>query len=91
VDTGYKENLKVSTETTGSLKSYYGKLLLNSFGSFSQTMISNPIVFQVPIPKIDKLTFTWFDNVGTTINNKDCEWTMVVQIVESLDIVTSEN
>jgi hypothetical protein len=90
IDTGSKENLQVSQDTTGSIKSYYGKLLLNSFGSFSQTMISNPIVYQTPIPKIDRLTFTWFDNTGTTINNNDCEWTMVVQLVESLDIVTNE-
>ena len=90
IDTGSKENLQLSQDTTGSIKSYYGKLLLNSFGSFSQTMISNPIVYQTPVPKIDRLTFTWFDPLGITINNNDCEWTMVIQIVESLDIVTTE-
>ena len=87
IDTGFKENLQITKDPTGSTKSYYGKLLLNSFGFYSQTMISNPIVFQVPIPKIDKLTFMWYDNLGTIINNNDCEWTAVVQMVELLDIV----
>lgn len=89
MDTGSKENLQVTQDTTGSLNSFYGKLLLNSFGSYSQTMISNPIVFQIPIPKIDKLTFAWYDNLGNIINNADCEWTTVIQIVEQVDIVTT--
>lgn len=88
MDTGSKENLQVTQDTTGSLNTYYGKLLLNSFGSYSQTIISNPIVFQIPIPKIDKLTFAWYDSLGVVINNADCEWTTVIQIVEQVDIVS---
>ena len=88
MDTGASENLQITKDPTGSLKAYYGKLLLNSFGFYSQTMISNPIVFQIPIPKIDKLSFTWYDTTGNIINNNDCEWTAVVQVVEQLDIVT---
>jgi len=88
MDTGASENLQITKDPTGSLKAYYGKLLLNSFGFYSQTMISNPIVFQIPIPKIDKLSFTWYDSTGNIINNNDCEWTAVVQVVEQLDIVT---
>jgi hypothetical protein len=87
MDTGFKENLQITKDPTGSTNSYYGKLLLNSFGFYSQTMISNPVIFQVPIPKVDKLTFTWYDNTGNVINNKNCEWTAVVQIIELLDIV----
>jgi hypothetical protein len=88
MDTGASENLQITKDPTGSLKAYYGKLLLNSFGFYSQTMISNPIVFQIPIPKIDKLSFIWYDTTGNIINNNDCEWTAVVQVVEQLDIVT---
>ena len=91
MDTGSKENLQITQDTTGSLKSYYGKLLLNTFGSYSQTMISNPIEFNIPIPKIDKLTFAWYDNIGTVINNNDCEWTVVIQIVEQIDLITAED
>ena len=90
IDTGAKENLQTSQDTTGSIKAYYGKLLLAGFGSYAQTLISNPITFQIPIPKIDKLTFLWVDNVGQTINNADCEWNVVIQLVEQMDTVTAE-
>jgi len=87
MDAGAKENLAQSQETTGETKAYNAKLLLASFGSYAQTLISNPIIFQIPIPKIDKLTFTWTDNIGQTINNSECEWNMVVQLVEEQDTV----
>lgn len=90
IDTGAKENLQLTQDTTGSIKAYYGKLLLAGFGSYAQTLISNPITFQIPIQKIDKLTFLWVDNVGQTINNADCEWNVVVQLVEQVDTVTAE-
>ncbi len=85
MDTGAKENLSATLEPTGSLKAYYGKLLLAPFGSYAQTIISNPITFQLAIPRMEKVTFTWTDNIGTTINNNDCEWNVVIQIVESLE------
>jgi hypothetical protein len=87
MDTGAKENRSQTQEPTGSVKAYYAKLLLASFGSYAQTLISNPINFQIAIPKIDKLSFTWVDTLGQTIDNGDCEWNMVIQMVENLDIV----
>ncbi len=85
MDTGAKENLSATLEPTGTLKAYYGKLLLAPFGSYAQTIISNPVSFQLPIPRMEKITFTWTDNVGNTINNTDCEWNVVLQIVEGLE------
>jgi len=35
---------------------------------------------------MDKITFTWVDVTGATINNADCEWNAVIQIVEKKDI-----
>jgi hypothetical protein len=90
MDTGSKENLQITQDTTGSIKAYYGKLLLAPFGSYAQTMISNPITFQIPIRKIDKLTFTWVDNFGNTINNNDCDWNVVIQLVEQFETATAE-
>lgn len=84
MDTGAKEDLSATNEPTGSIKAYYAKLLLASFGSYAQTIISNPITFQLPIPRIEKLSFTWTDTLGNTINNADCEWNVVIQMVESL-------
>ena len=87
IATGDKENLKQSQEPTGSIKAYFGKLLLNTFGSYSQTLISNPITYQTPLSKVDKLSFTWLDSTGTVINNNDCEWNAVIQLVEQITFV----
>ena len=88
MDTGAQEDLSITQDTTGSLKAYYAKLLLAPFGSYAQTLIYNPITLNIPIPKIDKLSFTWMDNIGQVINNNDCEWNIVVQIIENADIIT---
>ena len=87
MDTTLKENLAATNEPTGTTKSFYGKLLLANFGSYAQTMISNPLSFNPPFGRMDKLTFQWVNQVGTVIDNNDCEWNAVVQIVESVDIV----
>jgi hypothetical protein len=84
MDTGSKENLATSLDSTGETKAYYGKLLLATFGSYAQTMISNPVAFLNPLGKLDRLTFQWLDTTGAVINNNDCEWNVVVQIVENL-------
>jgi len=88
MDTTLKENLAATQEPTGTTKSFYGKLLLANFGSYAQTMISNPLTFTPPFGKMDKLTFQWVDNVGAVIANADCEWNAVIQLVETVDIVS---
>ena len=86
MDTGGKENLAATQEPTGFTKAFHGKLLLAPFGSFAQTLVSNPISFYPPLGRMDKLTFTWVDITGATINNADCEWNAVVQIAETKDM-----
>lgn len=86
MDTGGKEKLSETLEPTGFTKAFHGKLLLAPFGSFAQTLVSNPISFYPPLGRIDKLTFTWVDITGATINNGDCEWNAVVQISEKKDM-----
>jgi len=86
MDTGAKENLSLTQEPTGFIKAFHGKLLLAPFGSYAQTLVSNPVSFTPPLGRIDKLTFTWVDVTGATINNNDCEWNAVVQIVEKKDM-----
>ena len=86
MDTGAKENLAATQEPTGFTKAFHGKLLLAPFGSFAQTLVSNPISFYPPLGRMDKLTFTWVDITGATINNADCEWNAVVQVVEKKDM-----
>lgn len=87
VDSGAKENLALTQETTGSTKAFHAKLLLAPFGSYAQTLISNPVSFMPPLGRMDKLTFQWLDATETQIDNSDCEWNVVVQIVEKKEIV----
>ena len=84
MDFGGKENLKETNEPTGSILGYNGKLLLNTFGSYAQTIIQNPVYFNPPLLKLDKLSFNWFDTVGTQITNTECEWNAAIQIVENM-------
>ena len=87
VDSGSKENLSLTNETTGSTKAFHAKLLLANFGSYAQTLISNPVAFSPPLGRMDKITFQWLDATETQIDNSDCEWNVVVQIVEKVDVV----
>ena len=87
MDFGGKENLKETTDSTGQIRGYNGKLLLNTFGSYAQTIIQNPVYFNPPILKLDKLTFQWFDTVGNIITNTECDWNAAIQIVEDIPTV----
>ena len=87
VDSGAKENLSLTNETTGSTKAFHAKLLLANFGSYAQTLISNPVAFSPPLGRMDKITFQWLDATETQIDNSDCEWNVVVQIVEKMEVV----
>jgi hypothetical protein len=83
MDFGGKENLKETNEPTGSILGYNAKLLLNTFGNYAQTIIQNPVYFNPPLLKLDKLNFVWFDTAGTAITNTECEWNAAIQIVEA--------
>jgi len=87
VDSGSKENLFLTQDTTGSTKAFHAKLLLASFGSYAQTLISNPVSFSPPLGRMDKLTFQWLDPTESVIDNSDCEWNVVIQVVEKKEIV----
>ena len=87
MDFGGKENLKESTDSTGQIRGYNGKLLLNTFGSYAQTIIQNPVYFNPSVLKLDKLTFQWFDTVGNLITNTECEWNAAIQLVEDVPTV----
>jgi hypothetical protein len=87
IDSGAKENLYLTNETTGTTKAFHAKLLLANFGSYAQTLISNPVAFSPPLGRMDKISFQWLDTTETQIDNSDCEWNMVVQIVEQMDVV----
>ena len=87
MDFGGKENLRETNEPTGSILGYNAKLLLNTFGNYAQTIIQNPVYFNPPLLKLDKLSFVWFDTAGTAITNAECEWNAAIQIVEAMPTV----
>jgi len=85
MDFGAKENLAETTEPQGTIRGYNGKLLLNTFGNFAQTIIQNPVYFTgAPLLKLDKLSFTWFDVNNNVLDNAECEWNAAIQIVEEM-------
>jgi hypothetical protein len=86
MDTSAKENLAQTLEPTGATKAFHSKLLLANFGAYAQTMISNPVSFYPPLGRMDKLTFEWVDITGAVIDNANCEWNAVVQIVEQKEL-----
>jgi len=87
LDVSNKENLSQSRDTFGEKEKYYGKLLLNSFGSFSQTLVQSPKPFTTPVGKLEKLTFSLYDANSRIINNNDCEFNVVLEISEMLDTI----
>ena len=88
LDISRQENFAATLDTTAETNLYNCKLLLNYFGQYATTFVQNPVNFNPPIGKLDKLTFAWYDPTGTLINDAQCEWTAAIQITETVDVVT---
>ena len=84
MDTSAQENFSITNDPTGTTKAFFGKILLANFGSYAQTLVSNPISFATPLSKLDKFTFQLVQIDGTIVDNSDCEWNAVIQLSESL-------
>ena len=85
IDISEKEYLNRSQDTFGQSSRYFAKLLLNTFGNFSQTYIQAPKIFNPVLGKLDKFHFQWVDRFGNVINNNDCEFNITLQVEESID------
>lgn len=59
MDIGMNENYNISNQTTGQIKLMAAKILLQGVatGETSETAIQNPILFETPLGKLDKLEF----------------------------------
>ena len=88
LDISQQENFAETLDSRAQHQIYSCKLLLNSFGTYSTTFIQSPATFSSPIGKLDKLRFSWYDVNGNLINNVDCEWTAVIQIVENIEVAS---
>ena len=91
LDTTGPENLQQTRETTGLVGKYNMKLLLNTFGNYTQTAIMNPIAMNPPLGKLDRISFTLLDMNGNVLNNMDCEWNASLNITETLDVTTAKS
>ena len=83
--------LEVGTLTqtsTGQVDHYFGKLLLNSFGCWSQTFVEAPRRFQPVLGRLERLSVDWLDRWGRVLTGPDavsCDWHMTVRIVEVVE------
>jgi hypothetical protein len=91
LDISRQENFATTQDPTSESQLYNCKLLLNTFGSYAQTVIQNPVFFNPPIGKLDKLSFQWYDITGTLIDNIDCEWSGAIQVTERTDVATADS
>ena len=69
MDIAMTENYSITNETTGQVKLMYGKILTGGLGSgeIAQTVIQNPVIFETPLGKLDKLQFKiYYDDLNIT-------------------------
>lgn len=91
LDISRHEDYSSTHDPVAESQLYNCKLLLNTFGTYSTTFIQNPVLFNPPIGKLDKLSFTWYDSNGNLIDNAECDWTASLQIVERLGVSTDDS
>jgi hypothetical protein len=89
MDNTFKENFKITRDSTGQIKNFHGKLLLNNFNTYSQTFIYNNQPFNPPIGRLDHFYFQWVNVAGDTIDNNDCDWSATAVITENSAMATT--
>ena len=91
LDISRQEDYSVTHDTQAESQLYNCKLILNNFGTYATTLIQNPVLFNPPIGRLDKLIFAWYDKTGALINNDECEWSGSIQVVETVDVATVDS
>lgn len=89
VDHTYIENTATAQDSTGQVSHYFGKLLLNTFGSYAQTFIESPKRFTPVLGRLDRLNVTWLDRKGNPFTGPDaasCDWHMTLRITEIVEV-----
>lgn len=84
VDYTSREHLDKTLDPQGTIQTFYGKLLLNNFGGYSTTFVGNPVEFNPPIGRLDRLHIQWLGPSGTALTNADCEWNAAIRITENI-------
>jgi hypothetical protein len=94
IDTTAQEDMSITHDSTGLTSAYFGKLLMNDFGSYAQTFIEAPKLFQNPLSRLDRLYFDWVSKDGTAIAGPDslsCDWHMTLRIYQIVDAPTDSS
>jgi len=91
LDISRQEKYSITRDATAESQVYNCKLILNTFGSYATTLVQNPVTFNPPLGKLDKLSFTWYDITGQPINNDTCVWSASIQVTESVDVATPDS
>ena len=69
MDVAMPEDYSVTNDTTGQVKLMFAKIMFSGIGkaSDSQTLFQNPLEFQTPLGKLDRLTFkVYYDDAAIT-------------------------
>jgi len=83
-----------SQDSTGQVSHYFGKLLLNNFGCWAQTLIEAPKTFKPVLGRLERLNVTWTDRHGNVLLGTDaesCDWHMTVRIIEIVESATASS
>jgi hypothetical protein len=89
MDNTFRENFKITRDSTGQIQNFHGKLLLNNFNTFSTTFLFNDQTFNPPIGRLDQMYFEWVDVVGQQIDNDNCDWSATLVIKENKPSATT--
>jgi len=80
--TSGKESLCECRESGGEDAKYFSKILLNNFGSYSQTAVQRPKDFNPALGKYETMSCQLTDKYGNQLSSIDCEYDFVLQIDE---------
>ena len=93
VDHTSQENVARTQESTGQVAHYFGKLLLNNFGCYSQTFVELPKEFRPVLPRLERLNVDWLDRYGNALpadgGAGSCDWHMTLRITEIVEAPTA--
>lgn len=101
MDVTMNENYNITNETTGQVKKFCAKILMEGVGNqgLSQTVIQNPTLFETPLGKLDKLNIKiYYDDETLTpawlyqpFNLDITEWTATYQIDEEVGFASRQS
>lgn len=88
VDHTSLENTALAQDSTGEVGDYFGKLLLNNFGCWAQTLIEAPKLFRPVLGRLERLNVDWLNRHGEALTGPDaatCDWHMTLRITELVE------